>query len=399
VLQIVTITTKPKGSIDVKSISNGLLITGRGDDIEIVVENSSKDYTEFSVSRKEAKHQSQDCIDLGKTTNWFGGNQQRGQYFPIQTIKHVHSPYLSKEEINKAISERYWLNSNGIYFYVELETPLFVDQNNDYIGQLCLEAKKSLPFDIYHEFYNFKYRIGVADNAKTAHKEAISRYLGKPSGYPDPRMVRKPVFSTWAKYKRDVNEAVVREYAKEILDNGYEDPQLEIDDDWETCYGSLEFRKSKFPNPKKLMEDLKKDGIGRITIWTHPFINKGCEPWYSEAESKGYFVANHEGNTNTTWWCSGKDEAAYIDFTKPEAANWYVNRLKRLQEEDGIDAFKFDAGETSWSPGDPVLNATWELSPNPITVDYVTTVSQFGGLIEVRSGQGTQNLPMFGELR
>lgn len=57
---------------------------------------------------------------------------------------------------------------------------------------------------------------------------------------------------------------------------------------------------------------------------------------------------NHNGNPDTQWWNSKKDEAAYIDFTKPEAAEWFVTRLKKLQQEAGIDSFKFDAGESSW---------------------------------------------------
>lgn len=61
-----------------------------------------------------------------------------------------------------------------------------------------------------------------------------------------------------------------------------------------------------------------------------------------------YFVLNHNGNPDTQWWNSKKDEAAYIDFTKPEAAEWFVTRLKKLQQEAGIDSFKFDAGESSW---------------------------------------------------
>ena len=33
--------------------------------------------------------------------------------------------------------------------------------------------------------------------------------------------------------------------------------------------------------------------------------------------------------------------------------------------------------------------------PHKITIDYVKTVSKFGGLVEVRSGQFTQDLPVF----
>lgn len=61
-------------------------------------------------------------------------------------------------------------------------------------------------------------------------------------------------------------------------------------------------------------------------------------------------MEDHNGNTDATWWNSAINDSAYIDFTKPEAAKWYTDRLKTLQEEAGIDSFKFDAGETSWLP-------------------------------------------------
>lgn len=66
--------------------------------------------------------------------------------------------------------------------------------------------------------------------------------------------------------------------------------------------------------------------------------------------NRRYFVVNHEGNPDTKWWNSKENEAAYIDFTKPEAAEWYTNRLKKLQKEAGIDSYKFDAGESCWIP-------------------------------------------------
>ena len=61
-------------------------------------------------------------------------------------------------------------------------------------------------------------------------------------------------------------------------------------------------------------------------------------------------MLDHNGNPDTQWWNSGKAEAAYIDFTKPEVAQWFTDHLKQLQTSAGIDSYKFDAGETSWSP-------------------------------------------------
>lgn len=63
-----------------------------------------------------------------------------------------------------------------------------------------------------------------------------------------------------------------------------------------------------------------------------------------------YLVANHENNTDVIWWNSEDGQAAHIDFTKSEAVSWFTQRLRKLQEEAGIDSFKFDAGETLYFP-------------------------------------------------
>lgn len=65
---------------------------------------------------------------------------------------------------------------------------------------------------------------------------------------------------------------------------------------------------------------------------------------------KSYLVTNYDGNPDTTWWNSKKGESGYVDFTNPDATEWYSNRLKKLQEDAGIDSYKFDAGEISWAP-------------------------------------------------
>lgn len=48
----------------------------------------------------------------------------------------------------------------------------------------------------------------------------------------------------------------------------------------------------------------------------------------------------------TVWWES--DDARQIDFTNPEASEWYSLKLRRILREVGVDGFKFDAGETDY---------------------------------------------------
>lgn len=187
---------------------------------------------------------------------------------------------------NAAISERYWLNSGGEYVYVAPEVPLFVDYHNSLDNHLCLIAEVEDPYSKRRTHNNLKYEIWFFDNAKTAHQHAVDNYLGKPSGIPDYRMIQYPIWSTWARYSREITEESLWAYANEIKDNGYPNAQFEIDDLWEICYGSLTVSQEKLPNLKQLIQDIK--GLGfRVTMWVHPFINKDCNPWFSDALEKG----------------------------------------------------------------------------------------------------------------
>jgi myogenesis-regulating glycosidase len=49
----------------------------------------------------------------------------------------------------------------------------------------------------------------------------------------------------------------------------------------------------------------------------------------------------------------------------------------------------------SWSPTDPIFNTKALEYPHRIVKDYVRTCAKLGDLVEVRSAQGTQDLPIF----
>lgn len=45
-------------------------------------------------------------------------------------------------------------------------------------------------------------------------------------------MIRNPIWTTWAKYKKEINDEVVLAFAKDIADHGFTG-QIEIDEMWE----------------------------------------------------------------------------------------------------------------------------------------------------------------------
>lgn len=260
---------------------------------------------------------------------------------------------------------------------------------------MCFEVKKSLPYDIHTTpRFDFVYHVGIGRNAREVHLKAIVKFLGKPIGHPAEAMVREPIWSTWARYKAAISEPILMEFANEIVSNNY-NGQFEIDIAWETCYGATEFSSQVFPNITKVVGDIKTLGFDRVTLWIHPFINIDCVQWLNEAKNKSFLVTDRLGNVETQWWNSGAKEAAYIDFTNPDAADWFFNKLKMLQQNQGITSFKFDAGEISWSPSDPKFYSGSLEYPHKILKDYVKTCAKLGDLVEVRSAQATQTLPIF----
>nr|CAH7726086.1 unnamed protein product [Callosobruchus chinensis] len=226
-----------------------------------------------------------------------------------------------------------------------------------------------------------EYDIVIERNPRKAHMNAIQNVLGKPSGHPNPKMVKEPIWTTWAKYKAKINDSVVLEFAEGIRKQNYSAGQLEIDDAWEKCYGAQEFdtSKEKFGDIQNTVKKLKEMDF-RVTLWVHPFVDDNCHPRSEEGKKNGYFVKDTSGGDKATWWNS--QNSHQIDFTNPEAAKWYTERLKKLQKNPGIGAFKFDAGETNYGPQPSVYNIDPELVPNALSKHYVETCAQFGDLIE-----------------
>ncbi|EAT48754.1 AAEL000223-PA [Aedes aegypti] len=364
---------------------------------EFTIDWDGEDFSLFTVARR-SRHHSRivvDCLKLGVDVNWFGGPMQALQYWPVQKQKFNEYSYINKADDSCCIAERYWLNSLGSFVFVDEDAPLFIDQNYGQPGYLCLEAKKSLPFDIYDDTYSFVYQIGIGRDARGAHMGAIQKILGRPSGHPAEAMVKYPIWSSWARFKKEINDSVLYVYANDIYKYGWSNGQIEIDDDWEMCYGSLQPDSLKFPRMRHTVGVLKAKGFPRITLWVHPFINRDCEAVYSEALRNDYLVRNHDGQTEAQWWNSEPDGSVHLDFTKSEVAEWFTERLKSIQTEFGVNGFKFDGGEPNYMPADPVLNGPRSKHPFLITDGYLRTVAKFENLAEVRSARRTQDLPIF----
>lgn len=71
---------------------------------------------------------------------------------------------------------------------------------------------------------------------------------------------------------------------------------------------------------------------------------------YHQSLFPSYFVLAEDGSPDSNWWNNNGSLPGYIDFTNPEAAQWWAGRIRSLIETYDIDSLKFDAGESSFSP-------------------------------------------------
>lgn len=224
------------------------------------------------------------CVDLRpEKWNWYGGPSRIHQYWPIQKSMYKRHAYVPTQKDHASTAERYWLNSAGGFVFINDLVPLFVSQN-DNDSKLCFYSANEKPYNPGD--LNMPVVIGVGENAREAHLRAVTEYLKRSRRVPDDRMVRYPIWSTAGRYKTHVNEAAVLRFADEIQQHGFKHAQIEIDDKWETCYGSLEFDAGKFPNMRNMTDLLKRKQF-RTTLWVHPFVNKECDDIYRIGSSNG----------------------------------------------------------------------------------------------------------------
>lgn len=340
----------------------------------------------------------EDCITLGDVS-WYGGGELFEQHWPISNLSHPRSPYITGDFYHHpygGLISRFWFNADGYSCAVDPDTPLFLRFNNTGDQKMCFSAStEEYPYinSNIGRAKRLKYTICSAPNVRKVFEYSWSQRTKRLRELVDTEVLLKPIWSTWAKYKADINQDIVLDFAKAISDRGFEGSHLEIDDKWETCYGDLEFDSNKFPDPAGTVQKIKAMGFN-VSIWIHPFTNLDCAT-FAEGASKGYFVKNITSGQplKTTWW---NGDGGYLDTTNPEAVQSIVNRLKSLQDRFGIDSFKFDAGELHWMQPEFLFHNPEAMKrPNDFSTHYTEMASRFGKGVEVRVAYDSQNLPIF----
>ena len=172
--------------------------------------------------------------------------------------------------------------------------------------------------------------------------EEIQRGYRDLTGYPT--MPPLWSFGVWMSRMTYFSADEVNEICDRMRAEHYPCDVIHLDTGWfETDWlCEWKFNKERFPDPEGFIKNLKDNGY-RVSLWQLPYVAENAEQ-IDEARANDYIapltkVQDSEGSNFSTL-----DYAGTIDFTYPEATEWYKGLLKRLLDM-GVVCIKTDFGE------------------------------------------------------
>jgi len=316
------------------------------------------------------------------------------QYLPLNSyiamLLSSASADLMTRDMGMNVNTPFWLTSSGAGIFAPTYDPMTCSINEREDGLFRIGFKDSARID---------YIVIPASNTREVFEEFVS-IAGRPGRAPPFLLLEKPIWSTWAEYKKDVDQERVLSYARSIVESGFPYSVMEIDDRWQTHYGDMDFDPEKFSDPKSMVDELHRMGF-RVTLWVMPFVSVDSGN-FREGMRKGYFVKDPVTGLPllVSWWSVGGIAtslslwelmhlpssligSALLDLSNPEALEWFYGKLRVMQEKYGIDGFKFDAGEASYFPKDGVSYG--DMKPCEYSDAWVELARRFE-LSETRTG-------------
>jgi alpha-D-xyloside xylohydrolase len=180
-----------------------------------------------------------------------------------------------------------------------------------------------------------------------APKDVLAAYTdltGKPAVPPE------WAFGLWAStcFVKFTEQSVLAD-ARRLRQDGIPCDVFHLDSFWQRAFMWCDFEwdAERLPDPKRLMAELHREGFHNC-LWINPYVS--CQSaLYQEGVKGGYFLRRPDGSVYDALVWSQRTErgmglCAIVDFTNPEAAQWYRGKLD-AQLRLGADSFKPDFAE------------------------------------------------------
>ncbi|MFY9262827.1 MAG: alpha-xylosidase [Arcanobacterium sp.] len=233
-------------------------------------------------------------------------------------------------------------------------------------GTATQQAYKNIPFYLTNRGYGVlvnhpervEYEVGLEINTRVQFsvpgdhleyfiiagdtpKQVIKQYTDMTG---TPPAVPEWSYGLWlsTSFRTDYSEETVTGFLDQMEELGIPVSVLHLDCYWlrPSHWSDLVWDPEKFPNPEEMLKIYHDRGV-KVCVWINPYLGQQSEVW-EEAREKGYLLKNADGSVRQ--WDHWQSGLSWIDFTNPEATEWWKDKLKVLLRQ-GVDAFKTDFGE------------------------------------------------------
>lgn len=222
--------------------------------------------------------------------------------------------------------------------------------DNGAIGHLDLDSKKNNTLEYETISGRKTYQVIVGDTWE----DLVSNYTDLTGKQPMPARWTLGNFSSRFGYhtQEEVEKTINR-----FQTDGIPVDAIILDLYWfgktvQGTMGNLDWDKDQFPNPEKMIADLKAKGVKTILI-TEPFILTTSSKWQEAADQK-VLVTDKSGKPAT--WDFYFGNTGVVDIFKPEGNQWFWNVYKCLINK-GVGGMWGDLGEPEVFPSKVVTAA------------------------------------------
>lgn len=249
----------------------------------------------------------------------------------------------------------------SIPFYIAAKAGISKDAKGTYYGVFVNESQPT-SFEVATEVVD---RVSFSTRGESLEyyviagetpKDVLGKYNKLTGGSTLPP---EWTFGLWlsTSFTTDYSEETVMKFIDGMFDRDIPLSVFHFDCFWMKGFewSNFEWDKEQFPDPEGLIKRLHDRGL-KVCVWINPYISQKSR-LFKVGKEKGYFIKRTDGNV---WqWDLWQPGNAIVDFTNPEAVEWYQGLLKNLLDM-GVDCFKTDFGERI-----PMHDAVYHNGNNP----------------------------------
>jgi alpha-D-xyloside xylohydrolase len=279
------------------------------------------------IHTDDGKHYIREQLDLGVDTYAYGLGERFG---PL--VKNGQTVDIWNADAGTASEQAY---KNVPFFLTNAGYGVFVNHPGHVSLEVASEAASRVQFSVEGQSMEYFLIYGPTP------KDILRKYTALTG-----RPARLPAWSygLWlsTSFTTSYDEATVTSFIDGMAERDLPLSVFHFDTFWmrEFNWCDFEWDSRHFPDPRGMLERLKSRGL-KICVWINPYIAQRSR-LFTEGRDNGYLLRRPNGDV---WqWDRWQPGMAVVDFTNPEAREWWAARLDALLDA-GVDCFKSDFGE------------------------------------------------------